>query len=57
MLREMGCDLAQGYWLSRPLPGPEALEWLDRHSRRSSSPDRWFTAAQKRACASALAVG
>jgi diguanylate cyclase (GGDEF)-like protein len=35
MLREMGCDLAQGYWLSRPLPGPEALEWLRRHSRTS----------------------
>ena len=29
-----------------PLPGPEALEWLDRHSRRNAAPDRWFTAAQ-----------
>ena len=46
MLREMGCDLAQGYWLSRPLPGAEALEWLDRHSRRSAAPDRWFTSAR-----------
>ena len=25
--------IAQGYWLSRPLPGPEALEWLRRHGR------------------------
>ena len=25
-LREMGCDYAQGYLLSKPLPGPELLE-------------------------------
>jgi EAL domain-containing protein (putative c-di-GMP-specific phosphodiesterase class I) len=43
MLREMGCDLAQGYWLSRPLPGPQALEWLIRHSRTKAAPDRWFS--------------
>ena len=45
MLREMGCDLAQGYWLSRPLPGPEALEWLNRHARPNVSPEPWFSPA------------
>lgn len=28
MLAEMGCDMAQGYFLSRPLPAPEVTEWL-----------------------------
>lgn len=26
-LREVGCDLAQGYFISKPLPGPAALAW------------------------------
>jgi diguanylate cyclase (GGDEF)-like protein/PAS domain S-box-containing protein len=30
MLAEMGCDMAQGYFLSRPLPAPEVTEWLRR---------------------------
>jgi EAL domain-containing protein (putative c-di-GMP-specific phosphodiesterase class I) len=47
MLREMGCDLAQGYWLSRPLPGPQALEWLRRHARTSSTSEHWFSSAQE----------
>jgi diguanylate cyclase (GGDEF)-like protein len=46
MLREMDCDLAQGYLLSRPVPGPEALEWLRRHGRPVAEPERWFTSAQ-----------
>ncbi|MDQ3303431.1 MAG: EAL domain-containing protein, partial [Actinomycetota bacterium] len=28
-LREMGCDLAQGYYLGRPLPGAAALKLLE----------------------------
>jgi diguanylate cyclase (GGDEF)-like protein len=28
-LREMGCDLAQGYYLSRPLPADGLIDWLD----------------------------
>ncbi len=27
-LGEMGCDLAQGYWISKPKPADQFLEWL-----------------------------
>ncbi len=30
-LKEIGCDLAQGYLISRPLPGDQALEWAQRY--------------------------
>jgi EAL domain-containing protein (putative c-di-GMP-specific phosphodiesterase class I)/ActR/RegA family two-component response regulator len=29
LLRDQGCDLAQGYLIARPMAGPEALAWLD----------------------------
>jgi EAL domain-containing protein (putative c-di-GMP-specific phosphodiesterase class I) len=29
-LARLGCDTAQGYWLSRPLPPAELAEWLQR---------------------------
>ncbi|HYK05792.1 MAG TPA: EAL domain-containing protein [Thermoanaerobaculia bacterium] len=32
MLAGMGCDLAQGYWISRPKPANELLEWLKQTS-------------------------
>jgi diguanylate cyclase (GGDEF)-like protein/PAS domain S-box-containing protein len=28
LLAELGCDLAQGYWMSRPLPARAFREWL-----------------------------
>ena len=28
MLDELGCDLAQGYWISRPLPAEPLMAWL-----------------------------
>lgn len=31
MLAEMGCQLAQGYYMSRPLAGPELTDWLAQH--------------------------
>lgn len=31
-LKEMGCDLAQGYHFTRPLPAPLLKEWLEAHS-------------------------
>ncbi|HEY0142300.1 MAG TPA: EAL domain-containing protein [Thermoanaerobaculia bacterium] len=27
-LRELGCDLAQGYWISRPMPATALMDWL-----------------------------
>jgi len=31
LLHRLGCDLAQGFHLSKPLPLPELLEWLEGH--------------------------
>ncbi len=31
-LRELGCTLAQGYYLSRPLPPEELTAWLLRYA-------------------------
>jgi diguanylate cyclase (GGDEF)-like protein len=31
LITEMGCDLYQGYGLSRPMPADELLNWLARH--------------------------
>ena len=31
LLRELGCDLVQGYHLSRPLPPQDVLPWVRRH--------------------------
>lgn len=41
-LRRMGCDEAQGYWLSRPLGPPQATAWLHDHvpADRGVDPDR-----------------
>jgi len=43
LLAEMGCEVAQGYHMSRPLPGPEITEWLARHDagRTEESLKRW----------------
>jgi EAL domain-containing protein (putative c-di-GMP-specific phosphodiesterase class I) len=27
-LREWGCDVAQGYYIARPMPGDSVLPWL-----------------------------
>jgi diguanylate cyclase (GGDEF)-like protein len=32
-LRDLGCDTAQGYWISRPLPADAVEEFLDSWSR------------------------
>jgi EAL domain-containing protein (putative c-di-GMP-specific phosphodiesterase class I) len=31
LLDELGCDAAQGWYVSRPMPGEAASEWLLRH--------------------------
>jgi diguanylate cyclase (GGDEF)-like protein/PAS domain S-box-containing protein len=28
MLRDMGCDLAQGYWIARPMKAADLMHWL-----------------------------
>ncbi|HEX7808714.1 MAG TPA: EAL domain-containing protein [Thermoanaerobaculia bacterium] len=28
MLGNLGCDLAQGYWIARPMPGKDLMKWL-----------------------------
>jgi diguanylate cyclase (GGDEF)-like protein/PAS domain S-box-containing protein len=32
LLRSLGCDLAQGYWIAKPMPAEELMEWLTRTS-------------------------
>jgi len=31
-LRDLGCDLAQGFWIARPMPAHELMQWLVRTS-------------------------
>ncbi|MCH8278608.1 MAG: EAL domain-containing protein, partial [Proteobacteria bacterium] len=33
-LRVMGCDQAQGYFISRPLPPAVFLKWLRKHLKK-----------------------
>ena len=42
ILREIGCDVAQGFRVARPMPGPEATRWLVERVVRPSEPaERW----------------
>lgn len=34
MLRDMGCDMIQGYLLTPPLPFDELMDWLDRNHQQ-----------------------
>jgi EAL domain-containing protein (putative c-di-GMP-specific phosphodiesterase class I) len=31
-LRALGCDLAQGFWIAKPMPAEELMQWLVRTS-------------------------
>ena len=44
-LNELGCDLAQGFYVSRPLPAPDLGRLL--HERRASADDRAAGAARR----------
>jgi diguanylate cyclase (GGDEF)-like protein/PAS domain S-box-containing protein len=37
LLRRLGCDIAQGYYLSRPIPAGQLREWLANRPRLSES--------------------
>ena len=34
LLREIGCDIAQGYFIGRPMPAERLLQWLDGWNMR-----------------------
>ncbi|MCW2607261.1 MAG: bifunctional diguanylate cyclase/phosphodiesterase [Frankiales bacterium] len=31
LLKSLGCDVVQGYYLSRPMPAQQLLEWIEAH--------------------------
>lgn len=35
ILAEMGCDVGQGYWMAKPMPGEEVLGWLEEWKQQS----------------------
>ena len=34
LLRDMGCDMIQGYLLTPPLPFDEMMDWLDKNHQQ-----------------------
>ena len=38
MLRALGCDLAQGFWIARPMPADSLMQWLVKTSWGLSTP-------------------
>jgi EAL domain-containing protein (putative c-di-GMP-specific phosphodiesterase class I) len=36
-LREIGCDLAQGYFIARPMPGADIPAWIENWKERYTS--------------------
>jgi EAL domain-containing protein (putative c-di-GMP-specific phosphodiesterase class I) len=36
-LRQLACDTLQGFWIARPLPEPQVLEWLSDRARLSNA--------------------
>ncbi len=47
-LAEMGCDRAQGYYLSRPVPSTELLDWLSSSEHRDEVRDVLSRASARR---------
>ncbi len=38
LLRRLGCDYAQGFHFSHPLPLPDLVSWLDDHRNQPFGP-------------------
>jgi EAL domain-containing protein (putative c-di-GMP-specific phosphodiesterase class I) len=38
LLTSWGCDIAQGYFLSRPLPAEDCIAWIKQHEARRRRP-------------------
>ncbi|MGZ4461316.1 MAG: EAL domain-containing protein [Gaiellaceae bacterium] len=37
-LNELGCDFAQGFWLSKPMPADDVASWFAGHSQGEGTP-------------------
>ena len=37
-LQKLGCDVAQGYWISKPMPKDELVDWIFRWNEENSLP-------------------
>ena len=42
VLSALGCDVAQGYYLSRPVPAAELTTWMKLHASTARTPERRF---------------
>jgi EAL domain-containing protein (putative c-di-GMP-specific phosphodiesterase class I) len=40
MLREMGCEYAQGFGIARPMPAQEFPAWVNRYADGGGAPIR-----------------
>jgi EAL domain-containing protein (putative c-di-GMP-specific phosphodiesterase class I) len=40
VLRELGCDEVQGYWISRPMPGADFAAWFVNYNRARTARKR-----------------
>jgi EAL domain-containing protein (putative c-di-GMP-specific phosphodiesterase class I) len=56
-LREMGCDLAQGYLLTKPIPADEMTEWLRARGERPGTRDQGLGTAPTGALGSRRPAG
>ena len=49
-LTEFGCDIAQGYWIARPIPAPQVAAWVAQRAKRQGAPAPASASADLAAC-------